>query len=103
MLIKADRIPQDLNKAEEILSNYQNEENSEIDLLNGLIKKKTKDYEKAFKYFEMASKTGNADAQYEFGKLLYKGLGCKENKKEAMKFFKMSKLNGNNKSDNFYL
>lgn len=55
----------------------------------------------ARKYFEKASKAGNADAQFEYGKIVLGGKGVKHNTKEAASYFEMSKLNGGNKSDLF--
>lgn len=101
MLIKADRIPRDLSKAESILNQFSIEDSSEIPLLLGLIKKKQKDFTNSFRFFEISSRVGNGESQYEHAKLLYKGKGCNENKKEAMKLFLMAKKNGFNKSDKF--
>lgn len=39
-------------------------------------------------------------SQYEYGKMLYNGCGCDENKQEAIKYFSMSKKNGIKKVTN---
>ena len=52
-------------------------------------------------FFMIASKVGNGEGQYEYGKLLYKGKGCNENKNEAKSLFEMAKRNGFQKSDKY--
>lgn len=101
LLIEDEIIPQDLDKAKSILEKNLESGNSDVLLLYGKTLKKEKDYENAKKYFEKSAKSGNAEAMYELGKLSYKGLGCEQNEKEALKLFSMSKKNGFNKSDNF--
>lgn len=67
----------------------------------GIIKKKEGYYEKAINYFKTSSKLGNGESQYEYAKMLYKGIGYNENKKEAFNYFSMTKNNGINKSNKY--
>lgn len=72
-----------------------------IFLLNGLICKKEEDYINAKKYFSIAANSGNVEAMYEIGKMYYKGVPSQKNEKEALKYFKLSKKNGYEKSDKY--
>lgn len=59
MLVKADLIPEDLEKAEKILNKCSMNENSEVPLLFGLIMLKREEFKKAAEYFKISSKAGN--------------------------------------------
>ncbi|KAK8892813.1 hypothetical protein M9Y10_030061 [Tritrichomonas musculus] len=101
VLIKGEVIPQDLVQAKKLLKKHSNSENGDVLLLLGKIRKKEGNLSKAKKYFEKASKVGNAESMYEIGKMLYKGVGCTKNVKEATKLFNMAKKSGFDKSDKF--
>lgn len=101
LLIDDEIIPQDLEKAKKILNDHPDEDDPKVSLMYGKILKKEEKFEDAMRYFEMAAKAGNKDAMYECGKLLYKGVGCTKNEKEAKKYFAIAKRNGCEKSDKF--
>ena len=101
MLLSGDTIPQDTAKAKKYLESHLDTKNSNILLLYGKALKKDEQFEDAKQFFLKSSKSGNGEAMYEYGKLLYKGQGCQKDEKEALKFFEMSKKNKCNKSDNF--
>lgn len=94
MLIEGEIIPRDTLKAKKYLKKYLKQNNASIFLLYGKIKKMSKKYTSALKYFEKASKGGNAQGMYEFGKMLLKGKGTNKNEKKAKKYFEMAKKNG---------
>ena len=102
MLIKGDIIIQNLPKAEKILKKHMKEKVPSVYLLYGKIMKKEKNYAKAFKYFEKASTRGNAEAMYNYAKMLFNGFGCQPNKKKAIQYVEMAKLNGYDRTDTFF-
>ena len=76
-------MPQDLVQAKKLLKKHTKSGNGDVFLLLGKISKKEGNYSKAKKYFEKASKVGNVESMYEIGKMLYIGVGCTKNVKEA--------------------
>ena len=50
---------------------------------------------------EKSSEAGILKANYELGKLYYKGIGCEQNEIAAKKIFNLAKINEFNKSDQF--
>ncbi|KAK8892762.1 hypothetical protein M9Y10_030003 [Tritrichomonas musculus] len=91
MLIEGNIISRDLSEASKILKKYSSDSNSTVILLYGMIKKKSKDYQKAHYYIKESAKLGNSEAMFEYGKLLYRGKGCDQDIKEAMKHFELAK------------
>lgn len=94
-------IPQDLSKAKKYVKKALKKSDARYSLFYGKIKKKQSKFQDAKKYFEKAASAGNAEAQYEIGKLYFKGKGVAVDYKEADKYFQMAKKNGCPKSDTF--
>ncbi len=57
-----------------------------------------KEYEQAFQYFKMAAKKNHREAQFFVAQMSYFGLGCKKDLLQALKYCKIAKKRGNNKS-----
>lgn len=53
-----------------------------------------KDYDKAFKYFKIASRAGDVDASTYMGIFYQKGLAVNQNTKQAIKYFEEAALEG---------
>ncbi len=49
-----------------------------------------KDYQKAFTYFELSAKEGNASAQFHLGIIYHDGLGVPQDLEEAARYFKLA-------------
>ncbi|KAK8835343.1 hypothetical protein M9Y10_017871 [Tritrichomonas musculus] len=84
----------DPDEMEFILSPLLNEENPLLLTLYGRIKKKERNISVAKKYFKKASDAGDAEAMYEYGKILFK---------KSMELFEKSKINGCQKSDDYIM
>lgn len=101
LLIDGQIIPKDVKKAKKDLKKSFKLNDSRLYLLYGKILMKENNPSKAKKYFNKASKGGNAEAQYEYGNLVLRGKGVKHNTKKAANYFELSKMNGINKSELF--
>ncbi|KAK8897369.1 hypothetical protein M9Y10_015313 [Tritrichomonas musculus] len=104
MLIQGKLIPRDIEKAKRYLKkNLKDNKDARVSLLYGQLMKKESKFSDAKKFFEKSAKLGNKQAMYSYGKMVFKGEGCKKNDKEALKFFELSKRNGHEKANNFLL
>ena len=74
-------VPRDLDKAKKYLKKYFEKKNPNVDVLYGIICEKEKNYNEAIQLFEKASKAGNVEAMFEYGKMLYEGKGIEKDEK----------------------
>lgn len=91
LLIQGSIIPQYLTKARKLIQTKlaNNEELSS--LLIGKILKKEKNYTQSKDFFLKSIELGNAEAMYEYGKMIYKQLfSSTNNKEEAIEYFEKS-------------
>ena len=99
MLIKGQIIPQDLLKASKLIrTKLNNEQRGIASYLLGIIEKVKQNYEDAKNYFIESIEHGNDESMYEYGKMLYKGLGVPIDKEKAIEYYKKSIEKGNLKS-----
>lgn len=87
LLIKGKSIPRNIQKARELIEKHFKNEKSIYLLYCGKIKKKENNFNEEKSFFEQSMNEGNADAMYEYGKLLFKGKGIDMNKEEAIKYY----------------
>lgn len=99
MLIKGQIIPQNLLKASKLIrQKINNEQRGISSYLLGSIEKVKQNYEDAKNYFIESIEHGNDESMYEYGKMLYKGLGVPIDKEKAIEYYKQSIEKGNLKS-----
>ena len=101
MLIKGDIVPKDLSKAKKILKKQLKKNDASVLYLYGKIEKKERNFQKAAKYFEKATKRGSTEAMHSYAKLCFNGKGCPQSYKNAQYYFDMAKKNGLDKRDSF--
>lgn len=101
MLIKGDKIEENIEEAKENLQKYSDTDNPDILFLQEMIEEKEKNYEKANEILQKLIKKGYSKAMFQYGKRLYLGEGIEEDEEEAKKFFNLSKKGGYTKSDKF--
>lgn len=66
-----------------------------------MIERENWNYPKSIVLLQKSIKGGNAEAMFEYGKMLYKGIGLEKNQEEAKKYFTLSGKNGCNKYQKF--
>ncbi|KAK8895215.1 hypothetical protein M9Y10_023657 [Tritrichomonas musculus] len=101
MLIKVDAIERDIDLAKKYLKPLLSEKDDSIYLLYGYAMIKKPNYKVARKCFLLAIEKGNAEAMYQYGKMLYKGEGIDRDEKVAIEYFEKAKLKGYQKVDTF--
>lgn len=77
------------------------EDNPNYPVMMGKIMKKESKFSDAKKVLERAASIDNGEAQYELGKMYFKGQGVEVNQEEAMRLFNKSQDNGCSKSSKF--
>ncbi|KAK8864991.1 hypothetical protein M9Y10_010519 [Tritrichomonas musculus] len=103
ILIKGKIVQQNFEKAGSYLSKIESGQDKRFFLLNGLINRKMNMYSRAMEYFNEGMKIGDSECIYQKGKMYFLGEGMKKNKKEAFKYFNMSKEKGNKKGEYFMI
>ncbi|KAK8839443.1 hypothetical protein M9Y10_031797 [Tritrichomonas musculus] len=101
MLIKGNIVPQNLKKAEIYLSEVNSVKDKRLFVLRGLFLLKFDKYAEAVKQFHQGMNAGDSESTYKYAKMLYLGKGIEKNRKEALKFFNLSKERGFKKSEYF--
>lgn len=66
-----------------------------------MIERENGNYQKSIELLQKSIKGGNAEEMFEYGKMLYKGIGLEKNQEEAKKYFTLSGKNGCNKYQKF--
>lgn len=85
MLIKGDIIPTNLKKAKKLLDVHIKQDESNYSLLYGKVMKKEKKFEEAIKLFKKSISSGNGEAMYELGKMMFKGTATPIDIEEAIR------------------
>ncbi|KAK8857781.1 hypothetical protein M9Y10_016193 [Tritrichomonas musculus] len=93
-LIKGKIIPQNFIKARKLIKNKLMDNQSNYFLLEGKIYKKENKYKDAMNEFLKSFELGNFESIYEYGKMIYKGLGTTINKDAAIECYKKASDNG---------
>lgn len=76
-------------------------EDPKIIFLQAMIERENGNYQKSIELLQKSIKGGNAEEMFEYGKMLYKGIGLEKNQEEAKKYFTLSGKNGCNKYQKF--
>ena len=93
-LRKNEYISQNIRKAEQLIRNYPNQNDSNIFLLRGFAYRLQNKLDKAFQNIEQAAKLGNTKAIYYYAKMLYFGDGCQKCTNKADQYFELAKQKG---------
>lgn len=91
-LIEGIHVPRNIQKAKKYLSRCLDSKNPTICELYGQVERMEGNSSKAELYFQKSASHGNAESQFEYGKMLLK---------EAIKYLKMADRNGLSKSGDF--
>lgn len=94
MFIEGKFVPQNIEKATEIIKEIPDRKHPEYYLLLGKIEEKNLNYYKAKIYYKKAIKLQNNEAMFCYGKLLNNGKGVIKNVKKAKKYFELAQENG---------
>ena len=64
------------------------------DFTDGLDAYERKDYKEAVRLYRLSAEQGNADGQYELGRMYFQGQGVPQDYKEAVKWYRLSAEQG---------
>lgn len=100
-IVEGKVVPRDLKSAKKYLTENMTKSDPKYPILLGKIMKKEGKFKEAKRVLERAASFDNGEAQYELGKMYFKGQSVEADKDEAMSLFSKSQNNGCSKSSNF--